>query len=316
MDILKNLAALINEMIGWIVGSSFVPHPGFSVLRWAARPAVLILVLVVALELLMPKERRGWNRQHLLTFTHFVMSSKVALFTFAVVPALQWTWIRFSLPTLHLDEKLPPVVFVVLTIVVLGLVDYTAHRLLHHVPLLWHIHKIHHAPRQLTWATTFQEHFAMTLTSAPLLTASTLLLGVHLVPPWGSVYILVNYLQHANISLRFGWLNYIFALPEVHRYHHSRDPRYYDTNFGGGFVFWDMIFGTYRYDPGNPATEYGLDLDVPTNWLAQQIEPLKWIARDIWNSSAVRFLSGRKAAAVPIADLSASATGVQGSNTP
>jgi sterol desaturase/sphingolipid hydroxylase (fatty acid hydroxylase superfamily) len=187
------------------------------------------------------------------------MSSKVALFTFVTVPAMQWAWIRFQLPSVHLDQVLHPVAFAALALIVIGLTDYWAHRLLHRVPLLWHVHKIHHAPTQLNWASTFQQHFAMSITSAPLLTVSTLLLGVHLVPPWGSVYILVNYLQHANISLRFGWLNYIFALPEVHRYHHSRDPKYYDTNFGGGFVFWDMIFGTYHYDAKVPATEFGLD---------------------------------------------------------
>lgn len=284
MEFLTSAGDLFNSLVGWIVGGSLVPDPEFSLLKWAARPVVMIIALVITLELLVPKERRPWGKQHMLTLTHFIMSSKVALFTFITIPAMQWAWIRFSLPSLHLDRSLHPAVFVILTLLVMGLVDYTSHRMLHRVPLLWHIHKIHHAPTQLTWASSFQEHFAMTLTSAPLLTASTLLLGVHLVPPWGSVFLLVNYLQHANISLRFGWLNYVFALPEIHRYHHSRNPRDYDTNFGGGFVFWDMVFGTFRYDPKDPATEFGLDEDVPTQWHRQQIEPLKWIARDLKRS--------------------------------
>lgn len=277
---LEGLGRLLEELFGWVVGSTLLPNQDFSVRQWALRPALFVIVLVIALELLIPKEKRGWNKQHLLTFTHFVMSGKVALFTFITLPAMQWAWIRFRLPSLHLDEVLHPLAFMALSLLVFSFIDYWAHRMLHRLPLLWHIHKIHHAPAQLTWASTFQEHFAMTLTSVPLLTASTLLLGVHLVPPWGSLYLLVNYLQHANTAVRFGWLNYVFALPEVHRYHHARDPRYYDKNFGGGFVFWDMIFGTYHYDPKNPAVEFGLD-DVPASWWRQQVEPLRWIARDL-----------------------------------
>lgn len=132
----------------------------------------------------------------------------------------------------------------------------------------------------------------MTLTSAPMLTVATLLLGTRLVPPWGSVFILVNYLQHANIGLRFGFLNYFFALPEVHRYHHSTDPRYYNTNYAGGFTLWDHVFGTFHYDPENPAVEFGLSEEIPMQWHRQQIEPLVWIARDIRRSRPLRRLFG------------------------
>ncbi|NNF39204.1 MAG: sterol desaturase family protein, partial [Gemmatimonadetes bacterium] len=190
-------------------------------------------------------------------------------------------WVRWELPSLHLDQKMGAIPFMIITLLVFSFIDYWSHRLLHRIPMLWHIHKIHHAPRELTWASTFQEHFAMTITSAPMLSVSTLLLGTYLVPPWGSVHVLVNYLQHANIRLRFGWLNYIFALPEIHRYHHERDPRYYDTNFSGGFVIWDQIFGTFHYDPDQPAQNFGLDEDIPLSWHQQQIQPLKWIARDV-----------------------------------
>ena len=282
-----------NGLVGWIVGESLLPPDRFSVAEWLLLPATAIMVLVITLEFFFPAVRRGWNRQHLLTTTHFLVAAKVSLFSFVTAPAMQWLWIRFNLPSLHLDETLHPVAFVVVALLVYSLIDYWAHRVLHRVPLLWHVHKIHHAPRQLTWASTFQEHFAMTVTSAPLLTVSTLLLGTHLVPPWGSVYILVNYLQHANVSFRFGWLNYIFALPEIHRYHHERNPKYYDTNFSGGIMLWDHVFGTFVYDPAHPATDFGLDEEVPMSWYQQQIAPLRWIAHDVWNSRRLRALTGR-----------------------
>jgi sterol desaturase/sphingolipid hydroxylase (fatty acid hydroxylase superfamily) len=292
---MAELLDVARELVGWIVGDSLLPDHTFSFSQWLLLPATLIMVLVIGLEFLFPKEQRSWNRQHLLAATHFVLAAKVSLFTFVTAPAMQWLWIRFQLPSLHLDETLHPAAFMIVTLLVYSFIDYWAHRLLHRVPLLWHIHKIHHAPTQLAWASTFQEHFAMTITSAPMLTVSTLLLGTHLVPPWGSVYILVNYLQHANVSFRFGWLNYVFALPEIHRYHHERDPKYYDTNFSGGLMIWDHVFGTFVYDPNRPARDFGIDEAIPLSWAQQQWLPLTHIARDVRDSRLVRALTGRAA---------------------
>jgi sterol desaturase/sphingolipid hydroxylase (fatty acid hydroxylase superfamily) len=290
---LEGLFALVEDLIGWILSESWWAQGDFSLLRWIAAPVALIIGLVIALELLMPLEKRKWNRQHLLTLTHFVLASKVAFFSFITLPAMQWAWVRWSLPTLHLDQAIGPVSFTILALLVMSFIDYWAHRILHRVPLLWHIHKIHHAPKELTWASTFQEHFAMTITSAPMLSVSTLLMSVHLVPPWGAVHILVNYLQHGNIRLKFGWLNYVFALPEIHRYHHERDPRYYDKNFSGGFMIWDHVFRTFHYDPKVPAKNFGLDEEIPMTWHGQQIAPLKWIAQDLMKGRLGRLL-GRK----------------------
>lgn len=290
MDLLHRL----QELVGWIVGESLVPDHAFSLGAWLLLPATLIMVLVIGLEFLFPAERRGWNRQHALTATHFLLAGKVSLFTFVTAPAMQWLWLRYELPSLHLDETLHPIAFMAVSLLVYSFIDYWAHRLLHDVPLLWHIHKIHHAPRQLAWASTFQEHFAMTITSAPMLSVSTLLLGAHLMPPWGSVYILVNYLQHANISFRFGWLNYVFALPEIHRYHHERERRYFDTNFSGGIMLWDHVFGTFWYDPAAPAKDFGIAEPIPLSWARQQWLPLVHIARDLRDSRIGRALIGAR----------------------
>lgn len=290
---MEPLLQALQSLAGWVVGESPWPDASFSLLGWLILPATLVMVLVIGLEFLFPAEKRRWSREHTLAATHFVLAGKVSIFTFITAPAMQWLWIRYELPSLHLDETLHPLAFMAVTLLVYSFIDYWAHRLLHTVPLLWHIHKVHHAPRQLAWGFTFQEHFAMTVTSAPMLSISTLLLGTHLMPPWGSVYILVNYLQHANVSFRFGWLNYVFALPEIHRYHHERDRAFHDTNFSGGLMIWDHLFGTFVYDPARPARDFGIDEPLPLSWLQQQWLPLTHIARDLRDSRFVRALTGR-----------------------
>ncbi len=48
------------------------------------------------------------------------------------------------------------------------------------------------------------------------------------------------------------WIN----TPASHRVHHAINPRYLDKNFGGTFIVWDRLFGTYEPETERPV--YGI----------------------------------------------------------
>ena len=54
-----------------------------------------------------------------------------------------------------------------------------------------------------------------------------------------------GFFQHCNIRLRYGFLNYIVGSAETHRWHHSREPREANANYGNTVIVWDLIFGTW-----------------------------------------------------------------------
>ncbi|KAI1280674.1 Alkylglycerol monooxygenase [Halotydeus destructor] len=63
---------------------------------------------------------------------------------------------------------------------------------------------------------------------------------------------------HTEIVPKLGPLEYILNTPSHHRVHHGRNPKYIDKNYGGVFIFWDFLFGTFEpEDPQEPAV-YGL----------------------------------------------------------
>jgi alkylglycerol monooxygenase len=63
---------------------------------------------------------------------------------------------------------------------------------------------------------------------------------------------------HTEVIPKLGPLEYILNTPSHHRVHHGRNPKYIDKNYGGVFIFWDILFGTFeREDPNEPAV-YGL----------------------------------------------------------
>ena len=66
-------------------------------------------------------------------------------------------------------------------------------------------------------------------------------------------------LQHANIDLKSGWLNYLVSTNELHRWHHSSDSAEANSNYGNAIVLWDQLFGTFRYvKSGNTPDQIGL----------------------------------------------------------
>ena len=51
--------------------------------------------------------------------------------------------------------------------------------------------------------------------------------------------------------------------PANHRWHHASNPEYLDKNFGGVFILWDRLLGTYQDEQTAPRA-----LAYPTHWEA------------------------------------------------
>ena len=72
-----------------------------------------------------------------------------------------------------------------------------------------------------------------------------------------SIIGLQGLVSHCNVDLRAGWLNYLFAGTELHRYHHSGDPRE-AKNFAVVLSLLDVVFGTFVYQPGQVPARLGV----------------------------------------------------------
>ncbi len=70
--------------------------------------------------------------------------------------------------------------------------------------------------------------------------------------------------SHGNVQLP-GWLDRVLRLvvvtPEMHRVHHSVNPRETNSNFGFDLPWWDYLLGTYRPQPaeGHEGMTIGLE---------------------------------------------------------
>ena len=275
--------------VGWIFSSSWLPPTDFRLYKWLFVPGFgygAVMVGFALFELLRPQQRRPWNRAAALSGTYLLFAGKLGLYSVIVTPAFRKAWLALGLPSAHLDRVLPWPVYMLVTVLVVTFVAYWAHRLMHRIPFFWQIHKIHHSATNLNWSTVYHKHFLETLLQTPMHLVVVLGLGTDLVAPFGIIFKTIDVLAHANVKLDLGRWTYLITTPQAHRIHHSTDPRHFDTNFGNTFMIWDLVFGTFHYDPKAPPTAYGIDEPVPLSLVQQQLLPFVWVgrvARRAWN---------------------------------
>jgi sterol desaturase/sphingolipid hydroxylase (fatty acid hydroxylase superfamily) len=157
---------------------------------------------------------------------------------------------------------LPAPISFALSFVLLDFFAYAVHVLMHKVPLLWRLHRVHHSDVHVDVTTAFRQHpmegllrFAFTCGPAILLGASA---GA--VAAYRLVSGLNAALEHANIGLP-SWLDrplrWLVVTPDMHKIHHSRRAVETDSNYANIFSLNDRVFGTYT--AAAPDLRYGLD---------------------------------------------------------
>ena len=149
------LAKALETIVGWAFSPSWLPPKDFEFFRWLIVPGFgygFILIVFALLELILPRDRRPWSRASLLSGTYVMLAGKMGLYALVITPLIRNTWVYLRLPSFHLDRILPWPVYVLSSVLILTFLHYWAHRGLHRIPALWHIHKIHHSPRNLNWS--------------------------------------------------------------------------------------------------------------------------------------------------------------------
>lgn len=162
-------------------------------------------------------------------------------------------------------HALPAWAGVIAGILLLDVAIYWQHRLLHAVPLLWRLHRVHHADTGFDVTTAVRFHPIEIVVSMGIKLGLIALLGVpalavllfEIALNAGSLF------THSNIGLPVKLdrrLRWVFVTPDMHRIHHSVHKDETDSNFGFHLSIWDRVFGSYRERPrdGHTAMQIGL----------------------------------------------------------
>ena len=161
--------------------------------------------------------------------------------------------------------QLPLWLAVVASVVVMDFIIWLQHVMVHAVPLLWRLHRMHHADLDYDLTTGARFHPIEIFLSMGIKFATIFLLG----PPVVAVMIFevllnaTSMFNHGNVRLPQGVdrvLRWFLVTPDMHRVHHSVEDDEANSNFGFSLPWWDRLFGTYRDQPrgGHEAMTIGI----------------------------------------------------------
>lgn len=240
----------------------FASMENWQKLLWVAT----VLIFCFSLEYLAPLARFDYKKwRHAaanLTLFGFTLVINF-LFGFLILATTEWTaGNQFGLLAW---VDLPLWLELLIAVMMLDLfAQYTAHYLLHHVPLLFKFHRIHHSDTKVDATTATRHHPGDYVVREIIALGVMFALGAPL-----SYYVLYRmltvffgYTSHANINLPL-WIDrsvgWVLITPNIHKFHHHQERHWTDTNFGNIFSFWDRLFGTLVIDDPKKV-QFGLDI--------------------------------------------------------
>ena len=243
-----------------------------------------IFITLAAIELAAPRLERNEMRGALKSrrwFTNLAMVvlSSVALrvvFPLAAVGTALWAQ-SMDIGLFRLIG-LPVWVAGIAAFIVLDFAVWLEHVVSHKWPLLWRIHRMHHADTGFDLTTALRFHPLEIVLSMFWKAAVIIALGA---PPVAVLLfeIVLNgaaMFNHANIRLPKAVdavLRLVIVTPDMHRIHHSTDPRETDSNYGFNFAIWDRLFTTYTQAPRRGDT--GIEIGLP-DWRDDRTASLGW----------------------------------------
>ena len=168
-----------------------------------------------------------------------------------------------------------------LSLLLLDLAIYWQHRLLHAIPLLWRLHRVHHSDLAFDATTGVRFHPLEIALSMAVKLALVALLG----PPVLAVLVFEILLSsgalftHADFALppRLDRaLRVLLVTPSMHRVHHSDLRAETDSNYGFHLSVWDRLFRSYTAAPREPEATMTIGLPGFREAREQSLAALLW----------------------------------------
>lgn len=169
---------------------------------------------------------------------------------------------------------------------------YWYHRAIHVVRLGWAAHVTHHSSNYFNISTALRASFA-DAPMEPLFILPLALIGIDPVVLVGALSLnhLYQYWLHNQHVPKLGPLEWVLNTPSHHRVHHGRNIQYCDKNFGGTFIIFDRLFGTFEEE--REPVDYGIMHPLQSRNLIWVIFH-EWVAifRDLGNAQNLRAALG------------------------
>jgi len=221
--------------------------------------AIPVFMLTIVIEALIAWRRRRplYHVPDAVASLHLGVFSQVAGAFLRVLNLGIYLLVYERFHAFELSAKSPWIYLFAL--VLYDLAYYFHHRFGHEVNVLWAGHVVHHSSEYFNLSTALRQPSSTTFVSW-MFYLPLALIGV---PPVvfivaGLIDLLYQYWVHTELIGRLGVFDRIFVTPSNHRVHHGQNDYCLDCNYGGIFIIWDRIFGTFVEEREGEPVVYGV----------------------------------------------------------
>ncbi len=215
-----------------------------------------IFLIMALLEIAMPRKKRVLGRGS-RWFTNMSLVLVDTLAIRLIMPILAVGMADYAAGRgwgLLALVDLPMWVEIIIAFLLLDMLIYAQHIGFHKIPILWRIHKVHHADRDLDVTSGARFHPLEAVISMAYKLICIALIG----PAAFAVFLFevvlnaASMFNHANVRLPLGLdrlMRFFIVTPDMHRVHHSVLERETNSNYSFFLTIWDRLFRTYTAQP-------------------------------------------------------------------
>lgn len=147
---------------------------------------------------------------------------------------------------------------VLIALVLYDFCYYWYHRASHEVALFWGGHVVHHQSHHYNLSTALRQ----TTSGVAVGWIFYIPMAVIGVTPFifgivALIDLLYQFWVHTEHVGKLGWFDRWFCSPSNHRVHHAVNDVYVDRNYGGIWVVWDRLFGSFKEEDALEPCVYG-----------------------------------------------------------
>lgn len=182
--------------------------------------------------------------------------------------------------------SLPDMAWVwVLAFVLYDFCYYWNHRLGHEMNILWAAHVVHHSSEEYNLTTALRQSSSGLFSWLFYLPMALLGIEPVIFVAVGSLNLIYQFWVHTRHVPKLGWFEWVFVTPSNHRVHHAQNQVYIDRNYGGVFIVWDRLFGSFQEELDEEPPLFGIRKALHSwNPLWANVHVYSQLAKDCWHA--------------------------------
>jgi sterol desaturase/sphingolipid hydroxylase (fatty acid hydroxylase superfamily) len=166
---------------------------------------------------------------------------------------------------------------------------YWNHRLGHEMNILWAAHVVHHSSEEYNLTTALRQSGSSVFSWVFYLPMALLGFDPVTLITVGSLNLIYQFWVHTRHIPKLGWYEWVFVTPSNHRVHHAQNQIYIDRNYGGVFIVWDRLFGSFQEELDTDKPIYGIRKALKSwNPLWANVHVYTQLCKDCWHAHSWR----------------------------